>query len=260
MIACMLRARDYQTSRHDAAVVGHKTPGAAPMMQTARAVAALQRRRGEDRQNTRAQLLEAAGHLFAQKGFDRATGKEICELAGTNSAAINYYFGGMDGLYAAVLEEANNRLVSLQSLSSAVAAASDARDKLRAIIELAVDKLTGPVSSSWVLGVIGRELVAPSPALDELRERQGIPKARILMSIVGELMGLPDDHPAVARGCLSIMAPCLMLLISDHLMLKRVFPNVDLGRRDAPALVRHMVEFALAGLAAVARDARQEAE
>ena len=230
------------------------------MMQTARAVAALQRRRGEDRQNTRAQLLEAAGHLFAQKGFDRATGKEICELAGTNSAAINYYFGGMDGLYAAVLEEANNRLVSLQSLSSAVAAASDAKDKLRAIIELAVDKLTGPVSSSWVLGVIGRELVAPSPALDELRERQGIPKARILMSIVGELMGLPDDHPAVARGCLSIMAPRLMLLISDRLMLKRVFPNVDLGRRDAPALVRHMVEFALAGLAAVARDVRQEAE
>jgi hypothetical protein len=51
-----------------------------------------------------------------------------------------------------------------------------------------------------------------------------------------------------------------MLLISDHLMLKRVFPNVDLGRRDAPALVRHMVEFALAGLEAVARDVRREPE
>jgi TetR/AcrR family transcriptional regulator, regulator of cefoperazone and chloramphenicol sensitivity len=77
---------------------------------------------------------------------------------------------------------------------------------------------------------------------------------------VGELMGLPDDHPAVARGCLSIMAPCLMLLISDRLMLKRVFPNADIGPREAPALVRHMVEFALAGLAAVARDVRQESE
>lgn len=230
------------------------------MSQTERVPSSLPRRRSEDRQNTRAQLLEAAGHLFAQKGFDRATGKEICERAGTNSAAINYYFGGMEGLYAAVLEEANNRLVSLQTLTSTVAAAGDATAKLQAIIELAVDKLTGPVSSSWVLGVIGRELVAPSPALDELRERQGVPKARILMSIVGELMGLPDDHPAVARGCLSIMAPCLMLLISDRLMLKRVFPALSLGRGDAPALVRHMVEFALAGLAAVARDARQRGE
>src|SRR5215469_18909334 len=110
-------------------------------------------RRAGDRLDTRAELLEAAGHVFAEKGFDRATGKEICERARANTAAINYYFGGMDGLYAAVLEEANRRLVSLQTLSSAVAAASDAKAKLRAIIELAVDKLTGPVSSSWVLGV-----------------------------------------------------------------------------------------------------------
>ena len=109
----MVKTRGDPTNRLDAAVVRHKTPGATPMIQTARAVAGLQRRRGEDRQNTRAQLLEAAGHLFAQKGFDRATGKEICERAGTNSAAINYYFGGMDGLYAAVLEEANIKLSSV---------------------------------------------------------------------------------------------------------------------------------------------------
>jgi TetR/AcrR family transcriptional regulator, regulator of cefoperazone and chloramphenicol sensitivity len=230
------------------------------MSETGPALAPLPRRRGEDRQRTRAQLLEAAGRLFAEKGFDRATGKEICERAGTNTAAINYYFGGMDGLYAAVLEEANNRLVSLQSMTSAVAAASDAKAKLQALLELAVDKLTGPVSSSWVLGVIGRELVAPSPALDELRERQGVPKARILMSIVGELMGLAEDHPAVARGCMSIMAPCLMLLITDRLMLKRVFPSLSIGPQDAPALVRHLVAFALAGLAAIAEEARSEAK
>jgi len=216
------------------------------------------RRRGEDRQGTRAQLLEAAGRVFAEKGFDRATGKEICERAGTNTAAVNYYFGGMDGLYRAVLAEAHSRLMPLATLVSTVAGQTDARAKLQAIIELGVEKLTGPISSSWVLGVIGREFLAPSPALDDLREQQGVPKARILTSIVAELMGLPDDHPAVARACLSVMSPFAMLMIGDRHMLRRVLPNLGLGRNDAAALARHLLEFALGGLAAVAQDVREK--
>ena len=53
------------------------------------------RGRRDDGATTRAQLLEAAGEIFAEKGLDRATGKEIADRAGTNSAAVNYYFGGL---------------------------------------------------------------------------------------------------------------------------------------------------------------------
>jgi AcrR family transcriptional regulator len=217
---------------------------------------ALPSRRGEDRQSTKAQLLEAAGHVFAEKGFDRATGREICERAGANTAAVNYYFGGMDGLYAAVLEEANRRLIPLATLVSTVAEQPDAKGQLQAIIELGVEKLTGPVSSSWVFGVMAREFLTPTPALDALRRQQGIPKARIVMSIVAELMDLPADHPAVVRGCLMLMAPFLMLLIGDRLSLKQFLPGLDFSRSGAAALSRHLLTFMLGGLAAAARDAR----
>src|SRR5215468_3936372 len=93
------------------------------------------------RQGTRTELLEAAGHVFAEKGFDRATGKEICERAGANSAAINYYFGGMDGLHAAVLEEANRRVVPLASVTAAIAQKTSARAKPHENIELVTDAL-----------------------------------------------------------------------------------------------------------------------
>lgn len=213
-------------------------------------------RRGEDRQSTKARLLEAAGHVFAEKGFDRATGREICERAGANTAAVNYYFGGMDGLYAAVLQEATRRLIPLATLASAVAEQPDAKAQLRAIIELAVEKLTGPVSSSWVFGVMVREFLMPTPALDALRRQQGVPKARIIASIVAELMDLPADHPAVARGCLMLMAPFVMMLIGDRLSLKQFLPGLDFGRSGAAALSRHLLAFMLGGLAAVSRDVR----
>lgn len=211
-------------------------------------------RRGEDRQSTKAQLLEAAGHVFAEKGFDRATGREICERACANTAAVNYHFGGMDGLYAAVLDEANRRLIPLATLASAVAKQSDAKGQIQAIIELGVKNLTGPVSSSWVFGVIAREFLMPTPALDVLRRQQSIPKAQIVTSVVAELMELPIEHPAVARGCLMLMAPFVMLLIGDRLHLKQFLPGLDLGRNGAAELARHLLAFVLGGLAAVARD------
>jgi AcrR family transcriptional regulator len=214
-------------------------------------------RREEDRQSTKAQLLEAAGHVFAEKGFDRATGREICERAAANTAAVNYYFGGMDGLYAAVLEEANRRLMPLATLASTVAEKPDAKGQLQAIIELGVEKLTGPVSSSWVFGVIARELLLPTPALDALRRQQGIPKGRIITSIVAELMDLPADHPAVARGCMMLMAPFVMLMIGDRLSLKQMLPGLDFSPAGATVLSRHLLAFTLGGLAAVARDVHE---
>jgi len=216
-------------------------------------------KREEDDQGTRRRLLETAGQVFAEKGFDRATGKEICERAGTNTAAVNYYFGGMDGLYAAVLHEAHSRFVTLDALSAAVAGKADARAKLEAILGLIIRTLTGPLVSSWALRVLGREVIAPSSALDVLREKEFLPKTRILRAIVGELMGLPEEHPAVARGCVSVMAPCFMLLLFDRRTLKRAFPTLGVAPEDAPALARHLVQFALAGLSAVARDAREKA-
>src|SRR5579863_10432869 len=100
-----------------------------------------QNRNERDDQTTRQRLLEVAGQVFAEKGFDRTTGKEICELAGINTAAVNYYYGGIEGLYAAVVEEAHSRFVTFAAAAAAIAGKTDARSKLEAILELIVGTL-----------------------------------------------------------------------------------------------------------------------
>jgi AcrR family transcriptional regulator len=49
-------------------------------------------------------LLEAAKHMFARKGLNGTTIRDIAEEAGMNSAQISYYFEGKEGLYRACLE------------------------------------------------------------------------------------------------------------------------------------------------------------
>ncbi len=67
---------------------------------------------------TRSRLLEAAGLVFSDKGFEHATAREICDLARVNSAAVNYYFGGKRPLYVEVLREAHRRLVNFGALKA----------------------------------------------------------------------------------------------------------------------------------------------
>jgi AcrR family transcriptional regulator len=208
--------------------------------------------------DTRQQLLEAAGQVFGEKGFDRATGKEISERAGTNTAAINYYFGGLEALYDTVLEEAHRRLFTFDNLAAAVAAEPDAAAKLHAITTTIVCAATGPLSSSWVLRVIGREIVAPSLAREPREgDTDSVSKLRLIREVMGEYMGLPENHPGVARACISVISPFLVLLMTDRPTLRRIFAGAGLAPTDADALIEDIHCYMLAGLAALANRSRK---
>src|ERR1017187_4978540 len=55
---------------------------------------------------TRRQLFEAAGAVFAEAGSRETTVREICRRAGANVAAVNYHFGDKETLYLEVLRYA----------------------------------------------------------------------------------------------------------------------------------------------------------
>ena len=56
---------------------------------------------------TKVRLLEAAGEEFAEKGFDAARVRTICERAGANVAAVNYHFGDKEQLYVEMVLDAH---------------------------------------------------------------------------------------------------------------------------------------------------------
>lgn len=56
-------------------------------------------------EDTRHRLLEAATEVFADKGFTRASTREITSKAGVNIASLNYHFGDKAGLYRGVFSQ-----------------------------------------------------------------------------------------------------------------------------------------------------------
>jgi len=61
-------------------------------------------------ENTRGSIIKAAVHLFAEKGFQGASVRDIVVKARVNQAAINYHFKSKDGLYLEVLKTAFEKL------------------------------------------------------------------------------------------------------------------------------------------------------
>src|ERR1700749_4242762 len=54
-------------------------------------------------QQTRQKLIDAAGPVFAEQGFHKATVREITDRAGANVAAVNSHFRDKAELYAECL-------------------------------------------------------------------------------------------------------------------------------------------------------------
>jgi AcrR family transcriptional regulator len=202
----------------------------------------------EDGAQTRQQLLEVAGQVFAEHGYARATSKEICERAGANIAAVNYHFGGKDGLYAAVLEEAHARLVSIDIVTKATQGDAEPGEKLRVLLLQVISQIAGR-DHDWALRVLSREVMAPTPMMDRMIANQVRPKLKLVAAMIAGVLEVPADHPAVSRCMVNIIGPCGFLLITGADWQKQVFPSFAV---EPQTLVEHMVTFALGGLKAVA--------
>ena len=160
---------------------------------------------------TRGAILQAAGHLFAERGYADTTSKAICAAARSNIAAVNYHFGSRDRLYVEVLREVHRHLVTADFLRHLADSALPARTKLDRFIDGVCGNLADV--EQWQTRLWARELLSPSPHLRQIMRSEALPKFKALSRILAEVAGLPPQHPAVPRCVLSVMAPFLMLLV-----------------------------------------------
>lgn len=58
----------------------------------------------DEKLGTKSKIIAIAEELFAELGFDATSTRLIAKKADVNIAMLNYYFGGKEGLYMAIIE------------------------------------------------------------------------------------------------------------------------------------------------------------
>lgn len=168
----------------------------------------------EDGEETKAKLIECAGRLVADQGYDRTTSKDICRLAGTNLAAVNYHFGSREGLYKAVLDEVYHYFISPGKIEAIDRENIPPRDKLMKILDLYVKE--APFSESWQVRVSIRELMNPSPLFSRFVESYIGRKLTPVLHMLSAYLHIPEDDPRVPQVFLAALSPVLIFLLSGH--------------------------------------------
>src|SRR3989441_10711870 len=156
---------------------------------------------------TRQRLLEAAGEVFAERGFRDATIREICERAKANVAAAHYHFGDKEELYAAVFDYA--RSCAVAQFEAQKSPGVSAEERLRAFVRAVLTRFFDEGRPAWFGKLVAREMIEPTKALDSLINEQIRPNSERLKAIARELIGVEIDEQELWRCTFSIAAQWL---------------------------------------------------
>jgi len=198
----------------------------------------------------RARLIEAAGELFGERGYQGATAREITLKAEVNVAAINYYFQDKEALYWEVLRHAVQA-----SLKSDAPFPEDlpAEKKLTAFVTEFLGKVLDPKRPDWHGKLIAREMSSPTRLLDILVESVIRPKGDILRQVIRDLGQSKFTEEQVALICASIMGQCIYYR-QNRPVVERLYPDLLKGKDAISKLAQHISKFSLAAIKGLSHD------
>ncbi|MCL4689240.1 MAG: CerR family C-terminal domain-containing protein [Burkholderiales bacterium] len=206
---------------------------------------------------TAQRLLEAAAHEFALHGYEAARVRDIVDAAGANLAAVNYHFGGKEGLYQATLGHLARQAREDSPVDSPELRALPPQDQLRAFARVMLERYLGAANPSPLSRIIAHELLDPTPALGQVVRGVTGPQWARLEEIVRAILGPAATDEDVALSALSAASQWVFFLFGRR-MFELQFPALAAGPRRIDRLADHIAASAIAAMRELRRK-REEA-
>lgn len=198
--------------------------------------------------STKERILTAAEALFAQRGFEGASLRQLTAAAGVNLAAVNYHFGSKDHLVEQVfkrrLDQLNaRRLAALKQISSQPETTLE--DVLAAFIRPALD-LSHDGGGGLFMRVLARAFAEHD---DDLRKFLSENYGHVMRQFTGEFARLlPDLSKEELYWRIDLVTGALTHAMSGFGIIQRKSDVSETTHREQTA--EHLIRFAASGLRA----------
>jgi AcrR family transcriptional regulator len=203
--------------------------------------------------DTRTRLLDAAEHLFAERGFDGASVRAITKDAGVSLPAVNYHFGSKERLLQEVYLRCNRRFFNevFERLDLLDAHAGSRtlplESLLDALIRPAFHALQDPLHGENFVRLLGHSYLSRKQILGEqVPEEQHRFEQRLVQSFRRALPELPD---AEFFTRLFLALNTFRTAVADREGLGALSDGA-VDPEETEILLRRMVAFIAAGLSA----------
>jgi AcrR family transcriptional regulator len=197
--------------------------------------------------DTRQQLMDAAGPLFAEKGFRATTVREICDLAKANQAAINYHFRDKENLYVECVRYAGECCIARVPMPTWSEGTSPEL-KLRDFIRMFLTRVAVDHEPAWHGQLIMREMLLPTEACLQFVQDHVRPTFEVLGQILREMLPLHVSEQTRVLIGFSIVGQILHYRSARPVLVMLVGAET-FQSFDVDILTDHITEFSLAAIA-----------
>lgn len=193
----------------------------------------------------RSRILNAAGPIFAEVGFEAATVRAICRAAGVNSAGVNYYFGDKQRLYIETVKRARHLRMQQVPMPTLDRQAPVAQ-RLRIFVHTMLARMTGVAEEPWQSQLMIREFLNPSGACQEVVEQHFRPEFDLLLEILNELLAGPVPQHVLQQFAFSVVGQCLFYRVGREAIALLVSPEDRQTHYSLDILADHITAVTLA--------------
>jgi AcrR family transcriptional regulator len=196
---------------------------------------------------TRRALLDHATNVFAERGFDSASVREITRRAETNQAAINYHFGSKSSLYREVLKLAVSALGDASLLDEDTLEQVSRDEAVRLFIRQQVTPLLKHGQIARYLRIFAWETLAPTPVYRDFIASEKLPVMDLAERIVRRFL-----PAAASRAEITVATIWLTQQVAPFIRhfdaLSKPPLNLKLDHRFIEHLAADLGSMAVAGL------------
>jgi AcrR family transcriptional regulator len=194
-------------------------------------------------------LIDAATQIFAEKGYDVATTREVAERAECSEGLIHRYFGGKSGLLMAILE---------RKADSAMDTSAEVMPEQADLAAEIHQMLMWPVQAYWDERDFMRVCVARSVVDADVGRLIG---DRLNGSRVRFFAGRLRTHQRAGRIRADVDVDAVALALSGLSFSAGFFVQVvfEMNRHDVRQVVRHTAEIMTRGIESETNRAAREA-
>jgi TetR/AcrR family transcriptional regulator len=188
----------------------------------------------------RTKLIEAATPLFAERGYNGVGVRELANAAGMNISMISYYFGGKEGLYAAIL---NEQFAALKRVTEIKEMDADPLQKFELYVRATVARYR---KNPHLLRFYTSELTNPTPCFETVVK----PAIRGVVQILIETFSEGLSHERFREG-LNPTDTVLALagMINFYFLLEPATGElVDHSQGRDEELIRHIMDIFAKGV------------
>ena len=199
---------------------------------------------------TRERILKAAERLFADRGYEETSIRAIVAKARVNQAAINYHFGGKDGLYREVLRTAFRALTERQLAHAQEMKGMSRENALAEFIRHQLHPLRERGELSRHLRIFNWEAVRPMAVYRKLMSEEAAPFMALAVDLVRRFLPKADQSTLI-MAAVWLVGQCA-IFIRNREQLANPPVSLALDGATIERLTKLVSAWALAGLAAAA--------